>query len=196
MSKQDTTNLAISGTRSTELVQASLHASAPQRSIERARHNMRNATIGLTFLVGFCLPQCAPIAFAHTNAPLPPEYSAPACYSLVEGAGRAIAWARWEKHLSREKTRSAPFRPNTPAWVIDLVKGWIDAAYEWRATDQQIRQWAAELGSVEDLPSADALSMYEKIAIWMRRIGRQCAELDLHARTSAKLMGGDVSVAQ
>jgi len=120
MSQQDTTNLAMSGTRSTALVQASLHASAPQRSIERARRNMRNATIGLTFLVGFCLPQCAPIAFAHTNAPLPPECSAAAWHSLVEGAGRAIAWARWEKHLSLEKTRSAPFRPNTPAWVIDF----------------------------------------------------------------------------
>jgi len=124
-------------------------------------------------------------AFAHGYESPPAEFSVVACYGLVQAAGRPIAWARWEKHLSLDKTRAAPFRANTPDWVIDLVKGWIDDAYQWRVTDTQIRQWAAELGSEEDLPSADALSVHEKIAIWMRRIARQCEERDAQIEASA-----------
>jgi hypothetical protein len=59
--------------------------------------------------------------------------------------------------------------------MIDLVQGWIADAYEWRATDEQVLQWARELGNAEDLPHADRLTVSETIAIWMRRIARQCA---------------------
>jgi len=124
-------------------------------------------------------------AFAHGYESPVTEFSVAACYGLVQAAGRPIAWARWEKHLSLDKTRSAPFRANTPDWVIDLVKGWIDDAYQWRVTDAQIRQWAAELGSEEDLPSADALSVHQTIAIWMRRLGRQCEERDAQVGPTA-----------
>jgi hypothetical protein len=197
MSQQGTTNSVPSGMTSRTLAQAPVRTTAVrERFAERARHHPYNAAMVLAFLFGFCLAQCAPVAFAHTNEPPPPDYSAAACYGLVQNAGRAIAWARWEKGLSLEKTRSAPFRANTPNWVIDLVKGWIDDAYQWRATDQQIRQWAAELGSVDDLPSAEALSVHEKIAIWMRRIGRQCDGQDVHAGTAAKLTGADISLEQ
>jgi hypothetical protein len=156
----------------------------------------------LALLLGVWFAQWPRPALAQEYGPPPPEFSSTACYGLVEAAGRSIAWARWEQHLSLNQTRSAPFRPDTPAWVIDLVNGWIDDAYQWRATDQQIRQWAAELGSVEDLPSANALSVPETIAIWMRRIGRHCNErderagADMRAGASAKLIGGQVSVAE
>jgi hypothetical protein len=97
-----------------------------------------------------------------------------ACYELVQDAGRMIAWARWEQGFSLEKTRSAPFPPNTPPWMVALVQEWITDAYQWQATDEQVLQWAAELGSVENLPHAADLNKHETIAIWMRRIARQC----------------------
>ena len=97
-----------------------------------------------------------------------------ACYELVQDAGRMIAWARWEQGFSLEKTRAAPFPPNTPPWMVALVQEWITDAYQWQATDEQILQWAAELGNVDDLPHAADLSKHETIAIWMRRIARQC----------------------
>ena len=84
-----------------------------ERSKERARHHPYNGAMVLAFLLGFCLAQCAPVAFAHMNEPPPPDYTAAACYGLVQNAGRAIAWARWEKSLSLEKTRSAPLRAGT-----------------------------------------------------------------------------------
>jgi len=75
--------------------------------------------------------------------------------------------------------------------VIDLVQGWIADAYQWRATDEQVRQWAAELGSVDNIPSAEALSVHETIAVWLRRIARSCNERD-HARASANLVDSEV----
>ena len=96
------------------------------------------------------------------------------CHELVQDAGRMIAWARWEQGFSLEKTRSAPFPPNTPSWKLALVQDWITDAYQWQATDEQILQWAAELGNVEDLPRATQLNRHELIAIWLRRIARQC----------------------
>jgi hypothetical protein len=96
------------------------------------------------------------------------------CHELVQDAGRMVAWARWEQGFSLEKTRSAPFPPNTPPWMVALVQDWITDAYQWQATDEQILQWASELGNVEDLPHAAQLSRHETIAIWMRRIARQC----------------------
>jgi hypothetical protein len=98
-----------------------------------------------------------------------------ACYQLVQDAGRMIAWARWEQGMAFETVRAAELRRNKPAWMIDLVQGWIADAYEWRATDEQVLQWARELGNAEDLPHADRLTVSETIAIWMRRIARQCA---------------------
>jgi len=96
------------------------------------------------------------------------------CYELVQDAGRMIAWARWEQGFSLEKTRSAPFPANTPPWMIALVQDWITDAYQWQATDEQILQWASELGNTDDLPHAAQLSRHETIAIWMRHIARQC----------------------
>jgi hypothetical protein len=197
MSKQSTTNGVPSRMMPRTPMQAPCRTTAVrERSTVRARHHPYNRAMVLAFLLGFCLVPCAPVASAHMNEPPPPDYTAAACYGLVQNAGRAIAWARWEKGLSLEKTRSAPFQASTPGWAIYLVKGWIDDAYQWRPTDEQIRQWAAELGSVDDLPSAEALSVHEKIAIWMRRIGRQCDGRDVHAGTSAKLTGGDISFEQ
>jgi hypothetical protein len=96
------------------------------------------------------------------------------CYDLVQDAGRMIAWARWERGFPLEKTRSAPFPPNTPPSIVALVQDWITDAYQWQPTDEQVLQWASELGNTDDLPSADQLSRHETIAIWMRRIARQC----------------------
>jgi len=95
------------------------------------------------------------------------------CYELVQDAGRMIAWARWEQGFSLEKTRAAPFPANTPPWMVALVQDWITDAYQWQATDEQILQWASELGNVDDLPHAAQLSRHETIAIWMRHIARQ-----------------------
>lgn len=161
---------------------ASVQTTAERRRLSRrALHMAAHAGIALVLLLGAAFTDFPRAAFAHGYEAPPAEFSAAACYGLVDAAGRSIAWARWEKHLSLDKTRSAPFRANTPVWVIELVKGWIEDAYQWRATDTQIRQWASELGSVDDLPSADALSVHETIAIWMRRIARQCNEQDIRA---------------
>ncbi len=59
-----------------------------------------------------------------------------------------------------------------------------------------IRQWAAELGSVDDLPSAEGLSVHETIAIWMRRIARRCGERDAHAGASAHLISDEARLEQ
>ena len=102
------------------------------------------------------------------------QFTAAMCYELVQDAGRMVAWARWEKGFPLDKTRSAPFPANTPPWMVDMVQAWITDAYQWQATDEQILVWASELGNVEDLPHAGQLSVHETIAIWMRRIARQC----------------------
>jgi hypothetical protein len=103
------------------------------------------------------------------------QFTPAVCYELVQDAGRMIAWARWEQHFPLEKTRSAPFPPNTPPWMITLVQDWITDAYQWQATDEQILQWASELGNVDNLPHPAQLSAHETIAIWMRHIARQCS---------------------
>jgi hypothetical protein len=87
-----------------------------------------------------------------------------------------------------EKTRSAVLRDDTPSWAVDLENEWIGDAYEWRASTEQIQQWAAELGSVDDLPSAQQLSVHETIAIWMRRIGRECSQRAANAPATAHVM--------
>jgi hypothetical protein len=151
----------------------------------------RSATIlrgsaTLALALGVCAGLRIPSALANTDGPLPPDYSAAACYGLVQDAGRAIAWARWEERQSWDKTRATPFPAQTPAWASELVQGWIADAYQWRVTDDQIRQWAAELGSVDNLPSAQTLSVHETIAIWLRRIARRCNERNGHAEAAAR----------
>ena len=131
-------------------------------------------------------------AAAHGQHGVPQEFNPAACYGLVQDAGRHIAWARWEKGFSVEKTRLEVLREEGPSWASDLETDWIADAYEWHASDEQIRQWAAELGSVDNLPSAEELSVHEAIAIWMRRIGRHCSERAAHAAASANATGNEV----
>ena len=56
-----------------------------ERAKERARHHPYNGAMVLAFLLGFCLAQCAPVAFAHMNEPPPQNFSAAACSGLVQG---------------------------------------------------------------------------------------------------------------
>jgi hypothetical protein len=144
---------------------------------------IRNAGLFLGLTLLFCT-FVVPLAQADPEQDprrTPSEFTTAACYDLVQDAGRMIAWARWERHFSVEKTRSAGFRDNTPQWVIDLVQDWIADAYQWHATDQQVLEWASELGRVENLPHADQLTTHQAIAIWMRRIARHCNAHSPHA---------------
>lgn len=132
------------------------------------------AVWGLVLLLYFLMLSPAQAEAARTRDDLPRDFTTVGCYQLVQDAGRMIAWARWEQGFTLEKTRSAPFPPDTPVWMLDLVQEWIADAYQWEATDDQILQWATELGNVRDLPHADRLSVHETTAIWLRRIARQC----------------------
>jgi len=104
----------------------------------------------------------------------PHTFERPVCYWVAQQVGRTIAWARWEQRYPEHKTRNAGLGQGTPQWVIEVVNDWIADAYAWQATDEQVRAWAEELGDVSDVPRADQLSVYQTIAIWMRRIGRDC----------------------
>jgi hypothetical protein len=108
------------------------------------------------------------------GAPPPERVDRLACYAMVQDAGRWVAWARWEQLLPIEVTRSR--RPSTGESQVRarLIDAWIDDAYRWRATDEQVREWAAELGSAGGLPHAEELSVHETIAIWLRRVARGC----------------------
>ncbi|MFO1320662.1 MAG: hypothetical protein U1F52_13680 [Burkholderiales bacterium] len=106
--------------------------------------------------------------------PEAPRYTQSACFDLVSETGRMIAWARWEGRLTYEKVRNVAFEDGTPAWIVGRVNAWIADAYTWTATDEQISQWAAELGNTERLPHAAQLTSHESIAIWLRRIARGC----------------------
>jgi len=157
---------------------------------------IRNTGIFLGLLLVSAFLAQPRAASARSDDGAPPQFNAVACYQLVQHAGRPIAWARWEKGLSLERTRSAKFRDGTPVWAANLVQEWIVDAYQWRASDEQVRQWAAELGSLDDLPSAEALSVHETIAIWMRRIARRCGERDVHASAPANLISDEVRLEQ
>jgi hypothetical protein len=115
--------------------------------------------------------------------PTPEVFNVVACYRVAQHEGRMVAWARWEKRFPLEKIRSVEFEAGTPTWVIDRIQAWILDAYTWQVTDDQVQQWATELGNTEDLPRANGLTIHQKIAIWMRRISRQCD--DQQARVSA-----------
>jgi len=132
------------------------------------------AVWGLVLLMYFLTLSPAKADPLRTDGRTPHQFTTLGCYQLVQDAGRMIAWARWEQGFTLEKTRSAQFPANTPAWMTDLVQEWITDAYQWQATDDQGLQWASELGNVQDLPHADRLNVQETTAIWLRRIARQC----------------------
>ena len=118
-----------------------------------------------------------PIARAEPEegAALPPVFDTAACYQLVQETGRMIAWARWEVGAPEDKV-VAHFDDGTPEWIVDLTNRWIADAYHWEATDDQVRQWAGELGDASVSPPAEGLTTPETIAIWLRRIAQQCRE--------------------
>jgi len=135
----------------------------------------RNALVWPALLL-FCA-FLVPIAQADPGegrGPAPQTFNVVACYQLAQHEGRMLAWARWEKRFSLEKIRSAEFGKNTPTWVVDRLQTWITDAYIWQVTDAQVQQWAVELGNAQDLPRASGLTVHQTIAIWMRRINRQC----------------------
>ena len=156
------------------------------RSVDGEFRQYLRAHFGLRPILAACLVWALAVLFyafiatrAHAGSvsehdAVSRQFSPVACYQLVQQAGRMIAWARWEEGFSLEKMRSGQFREGTPDWMIGLVQDWITDAYQWRATDEQVHQWAAELGNVDDLPGADQLNAHQTIAIWMRRIARQC----------------------
>jgi hypothetical protein len=132
------------------------------------------AVWGLVLLMYFLALSPAKADPIRADDRMPGQFTTLGCYQLVQDAGRMIAWARWEQGFTLEKTRSAQFPSNTPAWMLDLVHEWITDAYQWKATDDQVVQWASELGNAQHLPHADQLSVHETTAIWLRRIARQC----------------------
>ncbi len=105
---------------------------------------------------------------------LPDRFDRVVCYWVAQQVGRTIAWARWEQDYPEAKTRAAGLGQGTPPWVSEVVNDWIADAYAWQATDDQVRTWAEELGDVTEVPPADRLSRFQTIAVWMRRIGRDC----------------------
>ncbi len=140
---------------------------------------------GAMFLSCACLMSAAHAGSARGHdGKLPQTFNRIACYQLVQNEGRLIAWARWEQNFTEAKTRTAEFQTGTPAWMVELVEGWIEDAYHWQVTDDQVYQWAQELGSTDNLPHADQLTNHQTIAIWMRRISRQCDEHEADAGKS------------
>lgn len=143
---------------------------------KRRSRAARSAAIVLSFVA---LGAVSPSANADPEpAALPGEFTRPACYGVAYREGRMIAWARWEQKYSLAKLRQIGFAEGTPAWAMELVNAWVEDAYVWKATDEQIQRWAQELGDASFLPKADKLSVHETIAIWMRRLALDC---DAHA---------------
>lgn len=141
----------------------------PRHIRARARHALSCSALALACAIS------GPAAHADTERrPATPTFDRVACYDLVRHEGRRIAWARWEQGYSLERTRAGQFSEGTPAWMVRMLDNWISDAYSWQVTDAQIREWAAELGNTANLPRAADLSRHETIAIWMRRIARQC----------------------
>ncbi|MCW5620043.1 MAG: hypothetical protein KIS79_02920 [Burkholderiales bacterium] len=130
-------------------------------------------------VVFLCLASLALTCAAHAEPArdpgrMPEAFNRLACYRMVQHEGRMIAWARWEERLSEEKTRTGGFALGTPPWVMNVIDEWIADAYAWRVTNEQVLHWAQELGNTDALPQAEELSVPEIIAIWMRRIARDC----------------------
>jgi hypothetical protein len=149
-----------------------------------ARASNRYRAVRNTCLLLLTCTLAAPLAHAGSGRAhdrQPQQFNLAACYQLVHHEGRMIAWARWEENFPLEKTRTGEFREDTPVWMIDIVHTWIADAYRWQATDEQVRQWAEELGNTDDLPSAARLTKHETIAIWMRRLARHCDSRQVQA---------------
>lgn len=111
----------------------------------------------------------------HRQGGTPQSFTRVACYELVRHEGRMIAWARWEQGYSLERTRAGRVAEGAPGWMASMLERWIADAYSWQVTDAQIHEWATELGNMDNLPSASRVSRHETIAIWLRRIARECA---------------------
>jgi len=144
------------------------------KSAPRSARSLRSLWLPAVVLCCSALPQ-AQADPDRSSERTPAKFDLYACYQLVRHEGRMIAWARWEERFPLETARSAQFADGTPAWVVDLVGGWITDAYAWQPTEEQIWQWAAELGNTENLPDVQHLTKHETIAIWLRRIARQCS---------------------
>lgn len=106
---------------------------------------------------------------------VPQVFDTLACYQLVQDTGRMIAWARWEVGASEDRV-VVQFEEHTPEWIVDLTNRWIADAYHWEVTDDQVRQWATELGDRTASLRAGELTRHQTIAVWLRRIARQCRE--------------------
>jgi hypothetical protein len=136
---------------------------------------LRNALLcGTTIMFCTFLAPLAQAGSGQGHGRTPETFNLVACYQLVQREGRMIAWARWEERFSEAKIRTGQFSEGTPAWIVELVQAWIADAYAWQATDEQVLQWATELGSAENVPNANGLTTHQTIAIWMRRISRHC----------------------
>ena len=101
----------------------------------------------------------------------PPVFDAAACYQLVNDTGRKIAWARWELGAPEDNV-VVRFDDDTPEWIVDLTQRWIEDAYHWQVTEEQVRQ----LDGASWLSASPELTTPQTIALWLRRIARQCSE--------------------
>ena len=101
------------------------------------------------------------VARSHDGTP-PPEFNA-VCYQLVQEAGPDRLGTLGER-FHGGKNRSAKFRDDTPGMGGRPGAGWIADAYQWRASDEQIRQWAASWFSRRPAKRG-GLSVHEAIAV-------------------------------
>ncbi|MCC7547623.1 MAG: hypothetical protein IT532_07645 [Burkholderiales bacterium] len=127
-----------------------------------------------SFLSGLLLTGLSEADDGSRRRGLLEHFDRPACYQVAQSAGRSIARARWEQHYPEAKLRSASLPQGTPEWIVAVVDDWITDAYRWVPTDGDVRAWAGELGDATAVPTAAQLSVPETIAIWMRRLGRDC----------------------
>jgi hypothetical protein len=149
-----------------------LHSRQP-RGVAAAVSSSAGIAVALAMLLGMWA--------ANGNAQTPvgersDHVSRMVCYRMVQSSGRVIAWARWEQDLPIEQARSRSQRDDASRSQAELVENWVSDAYRWEVTDAQVREWASELGSMENIPQADRLKTHEIIAIWLRRIARRCGE--------------------
>lgn len=142
-----------------------------EAALSRRRHPLLWSLAGLLLILAVWPSPGRPDREATLVSP---TYSQPACFELVGDTGRLIAWARWQGNLSFDKVRNVSFEDGTPEWIVGRVRHWIVDAYTWQPTDDQVLQWAEELGSTQWLPRASQLTDHESIAIWLRRIARGC----------------------
>ncbi len=163
-----------------EPIPAAVVEESEWRPTPAARPLHLRAIAGLAGVLALMSPAASiPMARAAPEASddgVPQAFDTAACYQLVQDTGRIIAWARWELGASEDKV-VAQFEEGTPEWIVDLTDRWIADAYHWKVTDDQVQQWASELGDGAAWPRAEELTTPQTIAIWLRRIARQCHEL-------------------